>query len=75
MHEAPAGPTLEQLESDLAAVESAMATLDRIAAEGPGGDASAAEMAAVVSPARFPLAGDSAPRVAGPVDHPGPAST
>lgn len=49
---------LGALESDLAAVESALATLERIASEGPGGEAAAAQIAAVVSRERFPLESD-----------------
>lgn len=46
---------LDQLESDVASVASAMETVDRIVAETPSGDAAATEIAAVVSPERFPL--------------------
>ena len=49
---------LEGLERDLAAVEEAMHTLDRIAADGVGGEAAAAQIAEVVSARRFP---DGAP--------------
>ncbi|MFZ4517496.1 MAG: hypothetical protein ACOYOP_03855 [Microthrixaceae bacterium] len=45
---------LEALEADLAAVEEALATLDRITAEGGDGAAAAAQVAAVVSAERFP---------------------
>ncbi len=47
---------LEDLEGDLAAVEEAMRSLDRIAAEAGGGEAAAAQIATVVSTARFPEA-------------------
>lgn len=58
----PAGATdaahrpevLEALEADLAAVEEALATLDRITADGGDGAAAAAQVAAVVSVERFP---------------------
>lgn len=50
--------SLEQLEADLAAVESAMESLERIAGSDTPGAARAAEIAAVVSPQRFPLARD-----------------
>ena len=45
---------LDELEADLTAVEEAMATLDRITADGVGGAAAATEIAAVVSADRFP---------------------
>jgi hypothetical protein len=51
---------LDDLESDIAAVASAMDSLDRIVAESPGGESAAAEIAAVVSPERFPLGSDPA---------------
>lgn len=44
---------LAALESDLEAVASALSTLDRITADGPSGEAAAAEIAAVVSEERF----------------------
>lgn len=58
--------TLEQLEADIAAVGSAMETVDRIVAgvgsgEGSVGSA-AAEIEAVVSPERFGTEGDQIPR-------------
>lgn len=46
---------LAALEADLAAVESALVSLDRIAAEGTGGEAAASEIAELVSPERFPV--------------------
>jgi purine nucleoside permease len=46
---------LEQLEADVASVASAMETVDRIVAEATSGEAAASEIAAVVSPERFPL--------------------
>lgn len=46
---------LEQLEADVASVASAMETVDRIVAESTTGEAAASEIAAVVSPERFPL--------------------
>ena len=49
---------LDGLEQDLAAVEEAMQTLDRITADGVGGDAAAAQITSVVSAERFP---DGAP--------------
>lgn len=49
---------LAALEADLEAVASALSTLDRIAAEGPAGEAAAAEIAAVVSPERFAVPED-----------------
>ena len=45
---------LDGLESDLVAVEEAMGTLDRIAADGVGGSAAAEQIASVVSAQRFP---------------------
>lgn len=45
---------LDALEADLAAVEEALATLDRITAGGGDGAAAAAQVAAVVSAQRFP---------------------
>lgn len=45
---------LDELEADLTAVEEAMATLDRITADGVGGVAAATEITAVVSAERFP---------------------
>lgn len=64
----PAGPAvearddvdeavLERLEADLVAVEEALATLDRITAEESSG-AAVAQIEAVVSAQRFPLADD-----------------
>ena len=44
---------LPELEADLAAVEAALASLDRIDAEGRTGDAVVAEIRAVVDPERF----------------------
>jgi hypothetical protein len=49
---------LESLEADLVAVEEAVHTLDRIAADGVGGVAAADQITSVVSAARFP---DGAP--------------
>lgn len=49
---------LDGLEQDLAAVEAAMATLDRIAAEGVGGDVAASQIDSVVSGERFPAPTD-----------------
>ncbi len=49
---------LDDLESDIAAVASAMESVDRIVAESTGGESAAAEIAAVVSAARFPLVSD-----------------
>jgi hypothetical protein len=48
-------PSLDQLEADLAAVESAMESLDRIAADEGPGPSRAAQIDAVVSAQRFPL--------------------
>jgi hypothetical protein len=48
-------PSLDQLEADLAAVESAMESLDRIAADGDPGPSRAAQIDAVVSAERFAL--------------------
>jgi hypothetical protein len=48
-------PSLDQLEADLAAVESAMESLDRIAADEGPGPSRAAQIDAVVSARRFPL--------------------
>jgi len=59
------GPRLDRLEADIASVASAMETVDRIVAESDGGSA-AAEIAAVVSPQRFPLPGEAAPPVSAP---------
>lgn len=44
---------LDGLEADLAAVEAAIDTLDRISAEGHGGEHAANEIAAAVSTERF----------------------
>jgi hypothetical protein len=44
---------LDQLESDLAAVETAIASIERIAAESGGGEPAAAEIRAAVSAERF----------------------
>lgn len=44
---------LDQLEADLAAVDTAIETIERIAAEGTGGERAAAEIRAAVSPERF----------------------
>lgn len=52
---------LDQLEADLAAVEQAIAGLDRVASEGLGGEAAADQIAAAVSVDRF----------GGPVTDPG----
>jgi len=58
MTDLPAPPTsdarsLDELEADLAAVASAMETLDRIVAESGEREGAAAEIAAVVSADRF----------------------
>jgi hypothetical protein len=57
--------SLEQLEADQAAVEAAMESLDRIVAEDGSGRARATQIDAVVSPERFPLAGDRASELVG----------
>jgi hypothetical protein len=44
---------LDQLEADLAAVEHAISTLDRVTAEGVGGESAASQIAVAVSPERF----------------------
>lgn len=44
---------LDQLEADLTAVEHAISTLDRVTAEGEGGDSAANQIAVAVSDARF----------------------
>jgi transposase len=44
---------LDQLEADLAAVEQAVESLERVAVEGVGGEAAAAQIAAAVSVERF----------------------
>ncbi|MFM7063807.1 MAG: hypothetical protein ACKO04_10015 [Actinomycetes bacterium] len=54
---------LPELEADLAAVEAALASLDRIDAEGRTGGAVVAEINAVVDPARF---GQPSPGTTGP---------
>lgn len=54
-------PSLERLEADVAAVESAMESIDRIAAGAEPGLARAAQIDAVASAQRFPLASDAAP--------------
>jgi hypothetical protein len=65
--EAPARPSdidgdvLDGLEADLVAVEEAMASLDRIAADGSGGAGAAAQIDAVVSAERFPIDVDPPP--------------
>lgn len=50
---------LEEFESDIAAVASAMETVDRIVAESDGGESAAAEIRAVVSTERFPIESDA----------------
>jgi hypothetical protein len=54
---------LSSLEADLAAVESALASLDRIAAGGPHGEEAAAQIAALVSSERFPVDDVAAPEL------------
>ncbi len=52
---------LDQLEADLTAVEHAISTLDRVTAEGEGGESAANQIAVAVSSARFgvePAAGE-----------------
>ncbi len=49
---------LDELEADIAAVASAMESLDRAVAESPDAHAAAAEIAVIVSPERFPLEGE-----------------
>ncbi len=44
---------LDQLEADLTAVEHAISTLDRVTAEGEGGESAANQIAVAVSAARF----------------------
>ncbi|MGI9579166.1 MAG: hypothetical protein ACR2OH_13275 [Microthrixaceae bacterium] len=51
---------LEELEADISSVASALETVDRIVAETPDGESAATEIAAVVSPQRFPLESDAA---------------
>ena len=51
---------LDQLEVDISAVASALETVDRIVAESSDGASAAGEIAAVVSPGRFPLDSDPA---------------
>lgn len=58
--------TLERLEADVAAVESAMATMEALAASGAVG--AAAEIATVVSADRFPVPGDVSGASASTVD-------
>lgn len=50
---APEVDPLPELEADLAAVEAALASLDRIDLEGRTGDSVVAEIQAVVDPERF----------------------
>ena len=50
---------LDQMESDIAAVASAMDSVDRIVAESEGGESAAAEIAAVVSADRLPVEADN----------------
>jgi hypothetical protein len=54
------GPDLDQLEADVAAVESAMESVDRIAGGTEPGPARAAQIDAVVSAQRFPLSAEAA---------------
>jgi hypothetical protein len=61
---------LDGLEQDLAAVETAIATIDRIATEGTGGEQSAAEIGAAVSPERFGLGDAEAPSTPDGADRP-----
>ena len=59
--EAPVAPepvldddaVLDQLEADLTAVEHAISTLDRVTAEGEGGESAANQIAVAVSAGRF----------------------
>jgi hypothetical protein len=51
---------LDQLEADLSAVEQAIESLERVTAEGLGGDAAASRIAAAVSVERFGGASASA---------------
>ena len=44
---------LDQLEADLTAVEHAISTLDRVTAEGEGGESAANQISVAVSDARF----------------------
>ena len=50
---------LEQLEADISSVATALESVDRVVAETADGEAAAAEIRALVSPERFPLATDS----------------
>ena len=50
----PSSEVLDQLESDLASVQTALESLDRITS-GPMDESSAPEIAAVVSAERFPI--------------------
>lgn len=50
---------LEQLEADISSVATALESVDRVVAETADGEAAAAEISALVSPERFPLAADS----------------
>ena len=52
---------LDQLEADLTAVEHAIATLDRVTAEGEGGEAAAQQIAVAVSAARFGVEAPGSP--------------
>lgn len=51
---------LDQLEADLTAVEHAIATLDRVTADGEGGEAAASQIAVAVSAERFGVTPDGA---------------
>jgi hypothetical protein len=53
------GTRLGRLEADISDVASALETVDRIVSEAPDGDSAASEIAAVVSPERFPLDTDA----------------
>jgi hypothetical protein len=55
------GDVLDGLEADLVAVEEALSSLDRIAADGSGGAGAAAQIDAVVSAGRFPVDTDPPP--------------
>lgn len=55
---------LDQLEADLAAVEQAITTIDRITADGVGGDRAGAEIAAAVGLDRFGTGVPGAPGAA-----------
>ena len=52
---------LDQLEADLTAVEHAISTLDRVTAEGEGGESAANQIAVAVSAARFGVGSTDAP--------------